>query len=67
MADTVTVQLNPVGMSSTTEGYISSVTVYTSGGATAKTPDGTGKIVVSPAAATALCTPDRGGMKLVSS
>lgn len=49
------VQVNPPGMTSTTEGYISSITVYTGGSATALTPNATtGQITVSAAAATQL-------------
>ena len=49
------VQVNPPGMASTAEGYISSITVYTGGSATALTPNATtGQITVSAAAATQL-------------
>ena len=49
------VQVNPPGMTSTTPGYISSVTVYTDGGANAKVPNGTtGQITVDELAATHL-------------
>lgn len=49
------VQVNPPGMTSTTEGYISSVTVYTGGSATALVPNATtGQITCSAAAATQL-------------
>lgn len=48
------IQLNPPGMAATDEGYISSVTIYTSGSAQVKTPDGNGQITVSAQAATRL-------------
>lgn len=49
------VQVNPPGMASTDEGYISSITVRTGGSATALTPNATtGQVTVSAAAATAL-------------
>ena len=49
------VQVNPPGMASTAEGYISSITVYTGGSATARVPNAvTGQITVSAAAATQL-------------
>lgn len=55
MANTSIVQVNPPGMVSTDEGYISSVTVYTSGSADVIVPDATtGQISISPLAATAL-------------
>lgn len=47
------VQVNPPGMLSTDEGYVSSITVRTGGGASVLTPDAsTGQITVSSAAAT---------------
>ena len=49
------VQVNTPGMASTDEGYISSITVYTAGSATALTPNSTtGQITVSALAATRL-------------
>jgi hypothetical protein len=49
------VQVNTPGMASTDEGYISSVTVYTSGGASALVPNSTtGQVTMSAAAATKL-------------
>ena len=49
------VQVNPPGMASTDEGYISSITVRTGGSASALTPNATtGQITVSAAAATQL-------------
>ena len=49
------VRVNPLGMASTAEGYISSITVYTGGSATALVPNAvTGQITVSAAAATQL-------------
>lgn len=66
------IQLNPVGMQSTDEGYISSVTVRTGGSAQVLTPDGTGKITCSAQAATRLVGgpghlqgPQGQGLKLV--
>jgi hypothetical protein len=51
-------QLNPVGMQSTTEGYVSSITIYSNGAPVVFTPDGNNQIgtgtAVSPAAATRL-------------
>ena len=47
-------QLNPIGLASTDPGYISSITVYTSGSAQVKTPDGNGQITVDAQAATRL-------------
>jgi hypothetical protein len=49
------VQVNTPGMATTDEGYISSVTVYTAGGASALTPNATtGQVTMSAAAATKL-------------
>ena len=49
------VQVNPPGMATTDEGYISSITVRTGGSASALTPNTTtGQITVSAAAATQL-------------
>jgi hypothetical protein len=49
------VQVNPPGLASTDEGYISSVTVRTGGADEAKVPDATtGQITVSALAATQL-------------
>ena len=49
------VQVNPPGMATTNEGYISSITVRTGGSASALTPNTTtGQITVSAAAATQL-------------
>jgi hypothetical protein len=49
-------QLNPVGMQSTDEGYISSITIRSAGGNVVFTPDGNNQIgtgtQVSPQAAT---------------
>jgi hypothetical protein len=64
MAD---VRVNPVGMASTDEGYISSITVRTGGSAVAKTPNSTtGIITVSAAAATQLVQKYDQRMQLVS-
>lgn len=49
------IQVNPPGMATTDEGYISSITVRTGGSATALVPNAsTGQITVSAAAATQL-------------
>jgi len=49
------IQVNPAGMASTTEGYISSITIRTGGSATVLTPDSTtGQVTVSALAATHL-------------
>ena len=48
------IQLNPIGMQSTDEGYISSITLRTAGSAQVLTPDGTGKVICSAQAATRL-------------
>jgi hypothetical protein len=54
------IQVNPPGMTSTTEGYISSITVYTGGSAQALTPNGTtGQVTVSAAAATNIMANNR--------
>jgi hypothetical protein len=50
------IQINPPGLASTAEGYVSSITVYTGGSATVLTPDATtGQVTVSAAAATQMC------------
>lgn len=49
------IQVNPAGKSSTSEGYISSITIRTGGSATVLTPDAsTGQVTVSAAAASEL-------------
>ncbi len=49
------VQVNPPGMASSEEGYISSITVRTGGSATALVPNATtGQVTCSAAAATQL-------------
>ena len=49
------VQVNTPGMTSTSSGYISSITVYTGGSATALTPNATtGQVTMDAAAATKL-------------
>lgn len=48
------IQLNPPGMTASTPGYISSITVYTGGSAQVLTPDGNGQITVDANAATRL-------------
>jgi len=55
----LTIQLNPPGMVSTDEGYISSISVRSAGGTVVYTPDGNNQIgatgnVVSAAAANRL-------------
>lgn len=60
------VQVNPPGMISTTEGYVSSITVRTGGGASVLTPDvNTGIVIVTGAAATNLVT-QWSGFKLIT-
>lgn len=59
------VQVNPPGMQSTDEGYVSSITVRTAGGASVLTPNAsTGQVTCSALAATAL-TKDELQMKLI--
>lgn len=48
------IQLNPLGLAVTDNGYISSITVVTAGIATVLTPDANGQITVGPVAATRL-------------
>lgn len=48
------IQLNPPGLATTDEGYISSITVRTSGAPTALVPDGNNQVVMSALAATRL-------------
>lgn len=49
------IQLNPPGMTASTPGYISSVTIYTGGAATVLTPNATtGQVTVDSLAATKL-------------
>ena len=48
------IQLNPPGLTSSSEGYISSITIYTSGAPQVLTPDGNGQITCSALAATRL-------------
>lgn len=48
------IQLNPVGLQSTTPGYISSVTIYTGGAAQVLVPDGNNQITVDALCATRL-------------
>lgn len=49
------VQINPPGLTSTSPGYISSITIYTGGIATALTPNATtGQVDVDELAATQL-------------
>ena len=42
-----TLQLNPIGMLSTNEGYISSISVRNAGGTVVYTPDGSNQIGVT--------------------
>lgn len=48
------IQLNPPGLATTDEGYISSVSIRTSGGVSVLAPDGNNQIVCSALAATRL-------------
>lgn len=49
------IQVNPPGLPSTAEGYISSITIRTGGSATVLTPNATtGQVTCSAAAATQL-------------
>lgn len=60
------VQVNPPGMLSTDEGYVSSVTVRTGGGASALVPNATtGQVTMSALAATALVQ-SWAGFKLIT-
>ncbi len=61
------VQINPPGLSSTSEGYVSSITVYTGGSATVLVPNATtGQITVSAAAATQLVAVSNKQLQLIS-
>ena len=52
------IQVNPPGMVSTDEGYISSITIRTGGGSSVLTPDSTtGQVTVASAAASTLTAP----------
>ena len=52
------IQVNPPGLPSTAEGYISSITVRTGGGNSVLTPNATtGQVTVSARAATQLVQP----------
>jgi hypothetical protein len=48
------IQLNPVGLQSTDEGYISSITIRSSGSPAVLTPDGNNQVTMSAQAATRL-------------
>ena len=48
------IQLNPVGMQPTDEGYISSISVRSAGGTQVLTPDGNNQVTMSAQAATRL-------------
>lgn len=48
------IQLNPPGLTSSTPGYISSITIYTGGSASVLTPDGNNQITVDALCATRL-------------
>jgi hypothetical protein len=48
------IQLNPPGMVSTDEGYISSISIRNAGGTSILTPDGNNQITMLPPAATRL-------------
>ena len=60
LADGAIIQLNPIGMLSTEDGYISSISVRQNGGVTVFTPDANNQIGVAsdlyPIAATRLAT-----------
>lgn len=59
------VQINSPGMATTAEGYISSITVYTGGAATALVPNTTtGQVTMSATAATKLVQ-DYSAFKLI--
>lgn len=60
------VQVNPPGMTSTTPGYISSITVYTGGSATALTPNGTTGQVTTDALAATQLVQDYNQFKLIT-
>lgn len=69
MAVAVVVQLNPVGMLSTEEGYISSITLRSAGGNAVFTPDASNQIgvagVLGPLAMTRLVV-NASAIKLVT-
>ena len=48
------IQLNPPGMLSTDEGYISSISLRSAGGTVVLTPDGLNQVTMSASAATRL-------------
>jgi len=48
------IQLNPVGMQPTDEGYISSISIRSAGGTQVLTPDGNNQVTMSAQAATRL-------------
>jgi hypothetical protein len=61
------IRVNPPGLPSTSEGYISSITIRTNGGDSALVPDPTtGQVTVSAAAATQLIAISKNQMVLVS-
>jgi hypothetical protein len=61
------VQINPPGLSATSEGYVSSITVYTSGAPAVLVPNATtGQITCSAAAATQLVAVSNKQLQLIS-
>jgi hypothetical protein len=48
------IQLNPIGMQSTDEGYISSISIRSAGGTVVLNPDGNNQVTCSAQAATRL-------------
>ena len=61
------IQVNPPGLSTTSEGYISSITIYTGGSATALVPNTTtGQVTCSAAAATQIVAVSNKQLQLIS-
>lgn len=54
-------QLNPIALGATTEGYISSISIYSGGGVVVYTPDATEKIGVATALSQAAVNRIAGG------
>jgi hypothetical protein len=52
-----TVRLNPLGMTSANDGFVTSITVVTNGTPTVLTPDANNQVSMSNQAATVLCGP----------
>lgn len=65
------IKVNPPGLASTDEGYISSITIYTGGSATVLTPSTVaatyGEVTVSDLAAVALLTRSKVGTPVSTS